>query len=82
LASVRGAADQAILITSASSLRSTTTAGLISCRWASSVKLRYLVESRLGPAALDALLADLEEGALHLDYGEQDLARVRELISR
>ena len=45
-------------------------------------ELAYLVESRLGPAALDALLADLDEGALLLDCGDQDLPRVRELIHR
>ena len=38
-------------------------------------ELAYLVESRLGAAAMDAVLADLESGAYSLDCGEDDLAR-------
>ena len=45
-------------------------------------ELTYLVESRLGSAVLDALLGDLEQGALLLDCGDQDFPRVRELIRR
>jgi uncharacterized protein len=45
-------------------------------------ELSHLVESRLGPEALDLLLADLEERSLHLDCGEHDLSRVRELVRR
>jgi uncharacterized protein len=49
---------------------------------AAMAELGHLVEARLGAAALDALLADLEERALHLDCEELDLPRVRELIGR
>ena len=45
-------------------------------------ELSYLVESRLGHEALDALLADLEDHSLQLDSGAQDIPRVRELIDR
>jgi predicted nucleic acid-binding protein len=45
-------------------------------------ELAYLVESRLGTAAMDAVLADLDSGAYSLDCGADDLARVRELCSR
>jgi predicted nucleic acid-binding protein len=42
----------------------------------------YLLEHRLGTDVLDAFLADLESGALTFEAGEEDLARVRELITR
>ncbi|HEX2303592.1 MAG TPA: PIN domain-containing protein [Gaiella sp.] len=45
-------------------------------------ELAYLVESRLGAAVMDAVLADLESGAYSLDCGEDDLARIRSLASR
>lgn len=45
-------------------------------------EVAYLVERRLGTEVLDALLADLESGALTLEAGEEDLPRVRELIAR
>lgn len=45
-------------------------------------EIGYLVERRLGPETLDALLADLEAGALALDCGDEELARVRELVRR
>lgn len=45
-------------------------------------ELAYVVESRLGGAAMDAVLADLETGAYSLDCGEADLPRVRELARR
>jgi predicted nucleic acid-binding protein len=45
-------------------------------------ELAYLVESRLGAAAMDAVLADLESGAYSPDCGEDDLPRIRGLASR
>lgn len=45
-------------------------------------EVAYLVESRLGGRAMDAVLADLEAGAYTLDCGEDDLPRVRELARR
>ena len=42
----------------------------------------YLVESRLGATAMDAVLADLESGAYSLDCGEDDLPRIRSLTTR
>jgi predicted nucleic acid-binding protein len=45
-------------------------------------ELAYLVESRLGTAAMDAVLADLESGAYSSDCGEDDLPRIRDLASR
>jgi len=45
-------------------------------------ELAYLVESRLGAPAMDAVLADLESGAYSLDCGEDDLPRIRALASR
>lgn len=45
-------------------------------------EVAYTVESRMGAEVLDALLADLEEGTLMLDCGEEDLARVRALVRR
>ena len=45
-------------------------------------ELSYLVERRLGSEVLDALLGDLQEGALSYESGENDLPRVRELIRR
>ena len=45
-------------------------------------ELAYLVESRLGAAAMDAVLADLESGAYSLDCGDDDIPRIRSLASR
>ena len=45
-------------------------------------ELGYLVESRLGAAAMDAVLADLESGAYSLDCGDDDIPRIRSLASR
>jgi len=45
-------------------------------------ELAYLVESRLGATAMDAVLADLESGAYSLDCGEDDLPRIRSLTTR
>jgi predicted nucleic acid-binding protein len=45
-------------------------------------ELAYLVESRLGCRAMDAVLADLESGAYSLDCGDDDLPRIRNLAQR
>ena len=45
-------------------------------------EVAYLVESRLGSEAMDALLGDLESGAYALDCGEDDLPRIRALAAR
>ena len=45
-------------------------------------EVAYLVESRLGHRAMDALLADLESGAYSLDCGDEDIPRIRSLASR
>lgn len=45
-------------------------------------EIAFLVEDRLGPRALDLLLADLESGAFVLDCGESDLGRARRLLGR
>lgn len=45
-------------------------------------EVAYLVESRLGLRAMDALLADLEAGAYSLDCGDEDIPRIRSLASR
>jgi uncharacterized protein len=45
-------------------------------------ELGYLVEHRGTPAALDALLQDLEEETYVLDVGRADIARVRSLVRR
>lgn len=45
-------------------------------------ELAYLVESRLGAAVMDAVLADLESGAYSLDCGDEDIPRIRGLASR
>ena len=45
-------------------------------------ELAYLVETRLGTQAMDAVLADLESGAYSLDCGDDDLPRVRNLALR
>lgn len=44
-------------------------------------EVAYIVEQR-APLALEPFLTDLENGAYTLDCGEQDIARVRELIKR
>lgn len=41
-----------------------------------------MLEARLGLPGLDAFLSDLAEGTLLLDCGEEDLPRIRELVSR
>jgi len=40
----------------------------------------FMVETRLGTSVLDLFLADLENGAFTLDCGDQDLARIRQLV--
>jgi predicted nucleic acid-binding protein len=42
----------------------------------------YMLEARLGLAGLDAFLIDVDEGRLLLDCGEEDVDRIRELVSR
>ncbi len=44
-------------------------------------EVAYLIENR-APMALDALLADIETRAFGLDCGEEDIARIRELVRR
>ncbi len=45
-------------------------------------EIAHLTERRLGLRALEALLHDLEAGALSLDCGDEDLPRIRELVAR
>jgi predicted nucleic acid-binding protein len=45
-------------------------------------EVAYMLEVRIGGDVLTAFLLDLEEGAFTLDCGENDLSRVRALISR
>jgi predicted nucleic acid-binding protein len=45
-------------------------------------EIAYLSETRLGPGAMEAFLADIERGAYVLDCCLDDLARVRQLIER
>ena len=42
----------------------------------------YMTGLRFGAAALDALLAALEDGPLELDCGDERIGRVRELVRR
>jgi len=42
----------------------------------------YLVGRRLGAKTLDVLLGDLETGAFSVRCGDEDVARIRELVSR
>lgn len=45
-------------------------------------EIGYLVERRLGIKVLDALLVDLQQRAMTVDCGGEDLARIRELAAR
>jgi len=45
-------------------------------------EIAYMVEERLGARALESLVLDLESGGLTLECGEEDLARIRELVAR
>lgn len=42
----------------------------------------YFIETRFGPKVLERFLDDLSEGAFVLDCGEDDTARVRDLVTR
>lgn len=42
----------------------------------------YMVETKLGAEVLDAFLEDLIDGAFTFDCGQDDLARIRELVGR
>lgn len=42
----------------------------------------YVIEQRIGPGALDALLDDIETSAYELDCGQADIPRLRELVAR
>jgi hypothetical protein len=44
-------------------------------------EITYLLEQRM-PQALDRFLADIESGRYELDCGENDMARVRQLVKR
>ena len=45
-------------------------------------EVAYLVERRLGTEVLEAFVLDLEGGGFSLHCGEEDLARIRELVRR
>jgi predicted nucleic acid-binding protein len=45
-------------------------------------ELTYMIERRLGTKVLDLVLADLESGALTIDCGNDDLARIRALVAK
>ncbi len=45
-------------------------------------EIGYLAEARLGAAALDALLDDIEAGSYSLDFEGDDITRIRQLVSR
>ena len=45
-------------------------------------EIAFLIEQRLGMAALDLLLADLQSGAYTLDCDEGDIGRTRALVER
>lgn len=45
-------------------------------------EISYLVERRLGNEALESLIEDLSDGALSFECGEEDLPRIRELVTR
>ena len=44
-------------------------------------EITYIVEERLGQKALAALLGDIE-GAMQVDCGDEDMARIRGLVRR
>lgn len=44
-------------------------------------EIAYLLEQRM-PQAVDMFLGDLETGAFAVDCGEQDVPRVRQLVTR
>ena len=45
-------------------------------------ELAYMVEGRLGSAALDSMLEDVETGAYVMDCGDRDVPRIRHLMRR
>lgn len=45
-------------------------------------EVTYLMEQRYGTPVLDAFLDQLETGVLSFDCGEDDFARIRELVER
>ena len=45
-------------------------------------EIAYLVEERLGSAAMDLFLGDLASGAYSLDCGEDELPRARQLAKK
>jgi predicted nucleic acid-binding protein len=45
-------------------------------------EITYMIEQRLGLRTLDLFLQDLESGAYSLDCGQEDLPRIRALITR
>jgi uncharacterized protein len=45
-------------------------------------EVAYMLVRRLGPPALDGFLGDLEDGGFRLDCGDQDLGRIRSLMTR
>jgi predicted nucleic acid-binding protein len=42
----------------------------------------YLIEHTLHPDVLDIFLTDLEDGSFTLECGQQDFARIRQLVRR
>lgn len=45
-------------------------------------EVAYMLQSRFVPEALPTFLADLERGEFTLVCGEQDLSRIRDLVTR
>ncbi len=45
-------------------------------------ELAYVIETRFGDRELDNVLDALERGEQHIDCGEHDIPRVRQLIRR
>lgn len=45
-------------------------------------EISYLVERRLGTSVMDEFLGDLETGEFSLEFGEEDIPRIRELAGK
>lgn len=45
-------------------------------------EISYLVERRLGTEVLESFIGDLVSGALSFECGEEDLPRIRDLVTR
>jgi len=45
-------------------------------------EVAYLLEHRGGVRSVDAVLQSIEDGSLRLDCGEQDVPRIRQLVTR